>query len=110
LGPAKGLWSEIMSTPDRHAHWEGVYTSKADNEVSWYQETPDVSLGLIQRTGLGADAAIIDIGAGASRLIEALLDRGFRSVSALDLPSPLSKRRGPVSVPARMPSSGSYRT
>ena len=74
-----------MSTPERQAHWEGVYTSKAETEVSWYQETPEVSLGLIQGTGLGADAAIIDIGAGASRLIEALLDRGFRSVSALDL-------------------------
>ena len=74
-----------MSTPGRQAHWEGVYTSKAENEVSWYKETLDVSLGLILGTGLGVDAAIIDIGAGASRLIEGLLDLGFRSVSALDL-------------------------
>ena len=54
-----------MSDVSRKAHWEGVYTTKDEREVSWFQEIPAPSLELIAMTGLSADAAIIDIGAGA---------------------------------------------
>ncbi len=67
------------------AHWEHVYETKAEGELSWFQETPAISLDLIRETGAKLDAAIIDIGGGESRLADALLDRGFRDVTVLDL-------------------------
>jgi len=51
-----------MSDVSRKAHWEGVYTTKGEREVSWFQENPAPSLELIALAGPSADAAIIDIG------------------------------------------------
>lgn len=69
----------------RHAHWQAVYEGKAETVVSWFQERPASSLALIHATGLGVDARIIDVGGGASRLIDYLLDQGYRSVTVLDI-------------------------
>jgi ubiquinone/menaquinone biosynthesis C-methylase UbiE len=74
-----------MDSVDRQAHWENVYETKGENEVSWFQECPTISLDLIDATGVKPGALIIDIGAGASRLIDALLDKGFDAVSVLDV-------------------------
>ncbi len=74
-----------MSTFERQAHWQNVYQTKAEHEVSWFQETPEISLDLIRATGADANASIVDIGGGASRLADALVAEGFRSVSVLDL-------------------------
>jgi SAM-dependent methyltransferase len=74
-----------MNETDRRAHWQNVYATKAEREVSWFQENPAPSLDLIAATGISSDAAIIDIGGGASRLVDHLLDRGFRRLSILDL-------------------------
>ncbi len=70
---------------DRHAHWQDVYRTKPETEVSWFQERPESSLELIQRTGVGHTAAIIDIGGGASRLVDHLLDQGFTRLTVLDI-------------------------
>lgn len=69
----------------RQAHWESVYTKKGENEVSWFQEIPAPSLELIAEVGATTDSAIIDIGGGASRLVESLVAQGFRAVTVLDL-------------------------
>src|SRR5215510_13227604 len=74
-----------MSAPDRQAHWDNVYRTKREDEVSWFQASPSVSLDLIHAAGIGRDAGIIDIGGGASRLVDALLDEGFTDVTVLDL-------------------------
>ena len=74
-----------MSTLERQAHWQNVYQTKDEREVSWFQENPAISLDLIRATGIGADASIIDIGGGAARLADALVADGFRSVTVLDL-------------------------
>jgi 2-polyprenyl-3-methyl-5-hydroxy-6-metoxy-1,4-benzoquinol methylase len=71
--------------PDRTAHWEGVYSTKAENQVSWFQEKAALSIEFIKETGAAKDAAIIDIGGGASRLVDALLADGFSSLAVLDL-------------------------
>lgn len=74
------------ATPqDRHAHWEQVYAAKAESEVSWFEESPAVSLALVEACGVGSSEAAIDIGGGASRLVDALLDGGFVDVTVLDL-------------------------
>lgn len=74
-----------MPLSDRSSHWETVYSTKAENQVSWFQESPDISLALIRATGATKGAAIIDVGGGASRLADALLHEGYRSIAVLDL-------------------------
>lgn len=74
-----------MNPLDRQAHWQNVYQTKSEREVSWFQESPEISLDLIRATGVNTDASIIDIGGGASRLVDALIHAGFRSVTVLDL-------------------------
>jgi hypothetical protein len=70
---------------DRIAHWEGVYSTKGEKEVSWFQDNPAISLALIKQADATRDSAIIDIGGGASRLVDALLNDGYRDISVLDL-------------------------
>jgi ubiquinone/menaquinone biosynthesis C-methylase UbiE len=74
-----------MPGEGRQAHWENVYTKKGENEVSWFQENPAQSLELIAEVGASPDTAIIDIGGGASRLVDSLVAKGFRTVTVLDL-------------------------
>jgi trans-aconitate methyltransferase len=74
-----------LESGSRQAHWEGVYSAKAENEVSWFQENPAPSLELIEAVGATVETAIIDVGGGASRLVDSLLAKGFRALSVLDL-------------------------
>lgn len=74
-----------MAATGRQTHWEDVYTTKADNEVSWYEDTPELSLTLLREAGLTPELSVIDIGGGASRLVDALVESGQAHVSVLDL-------------------------
>lgn len=65
--------------------WEDVYQSKAEAETSWFEDRPQVSLDLIAATGATSNTAIVDVGAGASRLVDCLLDQGFLRITVLDL-------------------------
>ncbi len=60
---------------------------KKSNEVSWHQEKPKTSLNLISETNLDKDAKIIDVGAGDSKLVDNLIDLGFRNITVLDVSS-----------------------
>ncbi|RED96956.1 class I SAM-dependent methyltransferase [Marinoscillum furvescens] len=71
-------------TPSRKDHWENVYTKKSDQEVSWYEEVPVQSLGLITELA-GPDAHIIDVGGGNSNLVGELLLRGYQQLTVLDI-------------------------
>ena len=66
-------------------HWEQVYKTKGANSVSWFQEHAQQSLQLIRQTGVQRDAGIIDVGGGASTLVDDLLDDGYSNVAVLDL-------------------------
>lgn len=66
-------------------HWEKVYQSKQPNAVSWFQEHATRSLELIHSVGTSLDANIIDVGGGASTLVDDLLRDGYKSISVLDL-------------------------
>jgi SAM-dependent methyltransferase len=74
-----------MSMLERQSHWQNVYRTKGERDVSWFEETPAISLDLIRATGVGADGSIVDIGGGASRLVDALIAEGFHSVAVLDV-------------------------
>lgn len=66
-------------------HWEEVYTTKSTDAVSWFQPHAALSLDLIRATGLGKDAGIIDVGGGASTLVDDLLANGYNDLTVLDL-------------------------
>ena len=77
-----------------HDHWQRVYGAKAEDEVSWFQAHPSTSLRLVAASGVRPDARAVDIGGGASRLVDALLDAGFRNLTVLDIADiPLDKAR-----------------
>lgn len=67
------------------SHWEKVYASKEDTSVSWYQEHAERSLSLLHDTGVAKSAGIIDVGGGASTLVDDLLADGYFNVTVLDL-------------------------
>ena len=66
-------------------HWEKIYGSKRQDEVSWYQQTPEASLGFINEFNIPKDAAIIDVGGGDSYLADNLLAAGFTNITVLDI-------------------------
>ena len=74
-----------MNKPGRQAHWRQVYKEKGEKQVSWFQEKPALSLELIHGVGVKPTAAIIDIGGGASRLVDVLVRDGYRDLTVLDL-------------------------
>jgi trans-aconitate methyltransferase len=74
-----------MNDASRQNHWENVYASKGENQVSWFQEAPALSLELIGLTGAVASSGIIDVGGGASRLADCLVSQGYQDVTVLDL-------------------------
>jgi SAM-dependent methyltransferase len=73
-----------MSEAQRH--WDRVYATKAATEVSWYQREPLVSLDLIAQAGAPSDT-VIDVGGGASTLVDGLLGRGYTNLAVLDIAS-----------------------
>ena len=70
---------------DRQAHWSTVYRTKDPARVSWYQARPGPSLLMIAAAGLGPEARVLDIGGGASALVDALLAAGYRHLGVLDV-------------------------
>jgi len=70
---------------DTREHWDRVYASKAPQEGSWFCAHLKTSIALIERVAGDRDAAIIDVGGGASTLVDDLLSGGYRNVSVLDI-------------------------
>ena len=70
---------------ERKAHWEKVYTTRKPDRVGWYKPRLDTSLEWLQSQELDADAPIIDVGGGASTLVDDLLHAGFRDLTILDI-------------------------
>ncbi len=69
----------------RRDFWEGVHDSKDVDGVSWWQSVPELSLGLVDQSGVRPEQGVIDVGAGWSTLVDHLLDRGFADLTAIDL-------------------------
>lgn len=69
----------------RQSHWETVYATKPADTVSWFQATADRSLALIGESALPLSASIIDVGGGASTLVDDLLRLGYSTLTVLDI-------------------------
>jgi len=67
------------------SHWEQIYTTKDSAQVSWYKPHLDLSLQMIERTGVEKEAQIIDVGGGASTLVDDLLANDYPNVTVLDI-------------------------
>lgn len=74
-----------MESFDRKTHWEKAWRSKRADETSWHQAVPDLSLSMIRNSGLDPEEPLIDVGGGASPLVDHLLDRGFHDLTVLDI-------------------------
>ena len=74
-----------MTEFDRQAHWQNVYQTRGEQQVSWSQPSPEPSLGLIEKFAPARSASIVDIGGGASRLVDALHERNYHHITVLDL-------------------------
>lgn len=73
---------------EREDHWRKVYTEKQPEDVSWYQAMPEQSLLALDRFGAVPSQSLIDIGGGASTLVDALLARGWHDLTVLDIAAP----------------------
>ena len=70
---------------DRALHWDTAYESRGESGVSWFQTVPTVSIDLIDLLGVSTTAAVLDIGGGASSLVDRLVERGFTDLTVLDI-------------------------
>lgn len=74
-----------MENFDRKKHWENIYQTKKQDEVSWFQPTPETSLDFFNKFNVPFTAKIIDIGGGDSFLVDSLLDLGYQDITVLDI-------------------------
>lgn len=70
---------------ERTAHWNHVYTTKAETEVSWFEVLPATSLEMLEAAGLTDDSCVLDVGGGDSHLVDALAARGLDCLAVLDI-------------------------
>ena len=70
---------------DRKTHWQSIYQDKSPLNVSWYQKEPKLSLELIGHAGIHNSEEIIDVGGGASVLVDFLCKEGYSNISVLDI-------------------------
>lgn len=75
----------MTNTEELQAHWQDVWSRKASDFVSWYQPDPAMSLAMIAAAGLSRNAPIVDVGGGASTLVDNLLEVGYRHLAVLDI-------------------------
>jgi trans-aconitate methyltransferase len=74
----------VSGNGDLAARWDAAYR-REESSTSWFEPQPRMSLRMLDRLGVGSDASVVDIGAGTSRLVDALLERGHADVTVLDL-------------------------
>lgn len=89
---------------ERKAHWNAVYDTRSERDVSWFETLPDVSLRLMEAAGLNSESCVIDVGGGDSHLVDALADRGLDCLAVLDLAgAALDRARNRLGTKASIP-------
>ncbi len=89
---------------DRKQHWNHVFETKAEQDVSWFEALPDTSLQLLEAAGLDADTCVLDVGGGDSRLIDHLAARGMDCLAVLDVSgAALARARARLGLRAAIP-------
>ncbi|HVJ09194.1 MAG TPA: class I SAM-dependent methyltransferase [Acidisarcina sp.] len=75
----------MLNSEQRKYHWDNIYRTRAEHEVSWFEEVPAVSFELIRKSSKNLSGAIVDIGGGSSHLVDLLLRAGFSNINVLDV-------------------------
>ena len=75
----------MMQIMERQQHWNHVFSSKAEDDVSWFESLPETSIRLLQAAGLGPETCVMDVGGGDSHLIDHLIARGLDCLAVLDI-------------------------
>jgi SAM-dependent methyltransferase len=70
---------------ERAAHWNRVYTTKTELDVSWFEPLPAISIEMLEAAGMTADSCVLDVGGGDSHLVDALAARGLDCLAVLDV-------------------------
>lgn len=70
---------------ERTEHWNRVYATKSEREVSWFEALPELSLRMMEAAGLTPDTCVLDVGGGDSRIVDALAVRGLECLAVLDV-------------------------
>ena len=78
-------FADASRAEQAQSHWEEIYRSHSPTEVSWFEAEPAMSLEMIAAANLEANTAVVDVGGGASTLVDALLARGYRDLTVLDV-------------------------
>jgi SAM-dependent methyltransferase len=79
---------------DPASHWEGIYGTRVEDEVSWFEADPATSFALVGRAIEAGARSVIDVGGGASRLVDRLLNEDLERIGVLDVsPSALATAR-----------------
>ena len=73
-------------------HWENIYQNKNEDEVSWFQKTPDTSIEIINSIKIKKQSKIIDVGSGRSRLFKTLIEQGYNNLTYLDISESAAKK------------------
>ena len=73
-------------------HWEKIYQNKNEDEVSWFQKTPDTSIDIINSIKIIKQSKIIDVGSGRSRLLKTLIEQGYNNLTYLDISESAAKK------------------
>jgi SAM-dependent methyltransferase len=74
-----------MSMKDAGDHWNAIYRTKQERDVSWFETVPVASIEMMESAGLTVDTCVVDIGGGQSRLVDTLLQRGLHCLGVLDI-------------------------
>ena len=90
--PVNGTFSRKQSENKMKTHWEYIYEKKGPTQVSWYQEHAQFSLQYIHKTGIQKTGHIIDVGGGASTLVDDLIADGYKRITVLDISANALKR------------------
>ncbi|MGE3841219.1 MAG: trans-aconitate 2-methyltransferase [Vicinamibacterales bacterium] len=89
---------------ERRAHWNRVYMTKAEREVSWFEAFPEMSLEMLDASGMTADSCVLDVGGGDSHLVDSLTARGLHCLAVLDVSgAALDRARSRLGPAARVP-------
>lgn len=89
---------------ERAVHWNRVYTAKSEQEVSWFEPLPAVSLELLEAAGMTPESCVLDVGGGDSHLVDALAARGLDCLAVLDVSgAALERARTRLGLAAQIP-------
>ena len=89
---------------ERRAHWNQVYTTKSERDVSWFEALPEISLEMLDAAGMTADSCVLDVGGGDSHLVDALAARGLDCLAVLDVSgATLERARTRMGAAAHVP-------